>query len=310
MTYQVGYFLRANPGVYDEIRAALPGDMNLVTLAGRDPQEELDRIGDLDFLIAVKVTAEMIRAARKLRFLQLPGVGYDQVNLKAAAEAGIPVAMSAQGTIEPVAEHTLMLMLAVSRRLCEMAASLRAGKWWMWERRTVSFGLAGKTLGIVGMGRIGREVAGRAAAFGMSVRYFDVARAEGYAYCELEELLRTSDFVTLHCPLTSATQGLINRERLALMKTSAILINTARGEIVEEAALHEALASGRLAGAGLDVFEREPPDPGNPLLRMDQVIATPHIASGTLDSLRAKAAFYAENIGRVLANQPPLGLIG
>jgi phosphoglycerate dehydrogenase-like enzyme len=309
MNYQVGYFLRANEGVYNVVRQALEPDMSLVTLTGKDPQEELDRIRDLDFLIAVKATAEMIRAAGKLRFLQLPGVGYDQVNLQAAAEAGIPVAVSAHGTSDAVAEHAMLLMLAVSRRLCEMAGSLRAGKWWMWERRTSSYGLTGKTLGIIGMGRIGQEVAVRAAAFGMFIRYFDLFQVDGYRRCELDELLRSSDIVTVHCPLTAATRGLLNRERMALMKPGAILINTARGGIVDEAALHEALVSGNLAGAGLDVYEKEPPDPANPLLHMDQVIATPHIATGTLDSLRIKAAFYVENFRRILANQPPLGLI-
>ena len=309
MDYQAGYFLRANEGVYDVVRCALPPDVHLVTLTGKDPQEELDRIRDLDFLISAKATAEMIQAAHKLRFLQLPGVGHDQVNLQAAAQAGIPVAMSVHGSSDAVAEHAMLLMLAVGRRLCEMASSLRAGKWWMWERRTVSYGLTGKTLGIIGMGRIGQEVAVRAAAFGMSIQYFDPIRVEGYRHCDLDELLRSSDIVSIHCPLTAGTRALFNRERIALMKPGAILINTARGEIVDEAALRDALTAGSLAGAGLDVFEKEPPAPSNPLLHMDQVIATPHIATGTLDSLRAKAAFYSENIRRVLANQPPLGLI-
>ena len=196
MPYQVGYFLRANEGVYNVIRGALPQGMNLVTLASKDPQEELDRIRDLDFLISVKATAEMIHAAQKLRFLQLPGVGHDQVNLRAAAKAGIPVALSVHGSSDAVAEHAMLLMLAVSRRLCEMASSLRAGKWWMWERRTASYGLTGKVLGIIGMGRIGKEVAARAAAFGMSIQYFDLFRVQGYRHCELDELLRTSDIVT------------------------------------------------------------------------------------------------------------------
>ncbi len=310
MGYQVGYFLRANKGVYDVVRGALPEETTLVTLAGKDPQEEIDRIRDLDFLISVKATAEMIRAAPKLRLLQLPGVGHDQVDLQATARAGIPVAVADHGSSDAVAEHALLLMLGACRRLVEMANSLRAGKWWMWERRTSSLGLAGKTLGIIGMGRIGQQVAVRAAAFEMSIQYFDIARVEGYRYCSLEDLLRTSDIVTIHCPLTSATRGLLDRTRIALMKPGAVLINTARGEIVDETALVEALVAGRLAGAGLDVFEKEPPDPANPLLHMDQVIVTPHISTGTLDSLRTKANFYAENIRRVLAGETPHGLIG
>jgi phosphoglycerate dehydrogenase-like enzyme len=309
MGYQVGYFLPANESVYSVIRSALPDDMRLVTPARRNAQDEIDCVRDLDFLIAVKVTEEMIRNARKLRLIQLPGVGHDQVNLEAAARAGIPVAIAASGSSDAVAEHTLLLILATCRRLVELANSLREGKWMMWDRRTVSFGLQGKTLGIIGMGRIGREVAARATAFGMSIQYYDVIAVDGFPRCSLEDLLRTSDIVTIHCPLTAETVRLLNRERIELMKKGSILINAARGEIVDEAALHEALMAGHLAGAGLDVFEREPPEPANPLLHMDQVTITPHVATGTLDSLRTKAAFYAENMRSVLAGEQPLGLI-
>jgi phosphoglycerate dehydrogenase-like enzyme len=244
-----------------------------------------------------------------LRLVQLPGVGYDQVNLKVASEAGIPVALSLGGSSDAVAEHTLLLMLAVSRRLVELANSLRSGKWLMWDRRTCCYGLHGKTLGIIGLGRIGREVASRAVAFGMSIQYYDVAPVDGFRLCPLDDLLRTSDIVSLHCPLTAGTRKLMNRERIALMKRGSILINAARGEIVDELALYEAIVANHLAGAGLDVFEKEPPDPSNPLLHMDQVVVTPHVATGTLDSLQAKATFYAENIRRVLAGEQPLGLI-
>jgi phosphoglycerate dehydrogenase-like enzyme len=309
MDYKVGYFLRANEAVYGVVRSALPEDMPLVTLTGKSPQEEIDSIRDLDFLISVKATEEMIRAAQKLRLIQLPGVGYDQVNLEAAAAKGIPVAVSAVGSSDAVAEHAMLLMLAVSRRLVEMAGSLRDGKWWMWERRTSSYGLLGKTLGIIGMGRIGLEVAARAAAFGMSIQYYDVVRMEGYRFRPIDDLLKTSDIVTLHCPLNAGTIGLLDRPRIALMKPHAILINTARGGLVDEPALHEALVAGRLAGAGLDVFAKEPPDAADPLLHMDQVIATPHVSTGTLDSLETKAAFYAENIRRVLAGEQPQGLL-
>jgi phosphoglycerate dehydrogenase-like enzyme len=309
MGHKVGYFLRANEGVYEVVRGALPDGMQLVTLAGRDPAEEIERVRDVDFLIGVKVSEEMIRTAGRLRLIQLPGVGYDQVNLNAASQAGIPVALALGGSSDAVAEHTLLLMLAVSRRLVELANSMRAGKWLMWDRRTCSYGLQGKTLGIIGMGRIGREVASRAAAFGMSIQYYDVEPSGLFRLCPLDELLRTSDIVSLHCPLTADTRRLVNRERIALMKKGAILINAARGEIVDEAALCEAIVANHLAGAGLDVFEKEPPDPANPLLRMDQVVVTPHVATGTLDSLRAKAAYYAENIRLVMAGEQPVGLL-
>src|SRR5258708_338039 len=189
MGYHVGYFLPATENVYGVIRSALPNDMNLVIPAGRSPQDLIDCVRDLDFLVSVKASEEMIRNAPKLRLIQLPGVGYDQVNLAAAARAGIPVSISAVGTSDAVAEHTLLLILATCRRLVELSNSLQAGKWWMWERRTVSYGLSGKTLGIVGMGRIGREVAARAAAFGMSIQYCDVMDVDGFKRCSLEDLL-------------------------------------------------------------------------------------------------------------------------
>src|SRR3984893_9281141 len=241
MGYRIGYFLRANESVYQVVRDALPDGMQLVTLVGRDAGEEIERVRDLDFLISVKASEEMIRSASNLRLIQLPGVGYDQVNLKAASQAGIPVALSLGGSSDAVAEHTLLLMLAVSRRLVELANSMRAGKWLMWDRRTSSHGLQGKTLGIIGMGLIGQEVASRAAAFGMSIQYYDVAPVGPFLPCPLDDLLRTSDIVSLHCPLTADTRKLMNRERISLMKKGGILINAARGEIVDEAALCEAI---------------------------------------------------------------------
>jgi glyoxylate reductase len=306
---KVGYFLRANEGVYEVIRSYLPAGMQLVTLQTNDRQEEVDGIRQLDFLISVRGTTEMIENARKLQLLQLPGVGFDQVDLEAAARARIPVALSLGGSSEAVAEQAMLLMLAVCRRLVELANSVREGKWLMWDRRTVSYGLFGKTLGIIGLGRIGSEVASRAKAFGMTVQYYDEFQADGFTFRGLTELLRTSDIVSLHCPLTADTRRLLNREMIQIMKRGAILINTARGGLVDETALFEAISSGQLAGAGLDVLEVEPPLPTNPLLRLEEVIISPHIGTGTIDSLRLKAEGYSRNIQRVLAGEEPLGLV-
>jgi D-3-phosphoglycerate dehydrogenase len=309
MTYKVGYFLPANNDVFDVIRAYLPSGAELLTLKSKDPQEALETIRDLDFLISVRATTEMIQNARKLRLLQLPGVGTDLVDLDAAAEAGIPVAVTLNGSSESVAEQTMLLMLATCRRLVELANSIRQGKWLMWDRRTVSYGLFGKTLGIIGLGRIGTQVAIRARAFGMSVQYYDIVPKEGFTFNELPDLLRTSDIVSVHCPLDKSTKHLLNRERIGLMKTGAVLVNTARGGIVDERALYDALCTGQLAGAGLDVLEVEPVDPNNRLLQLEQVTITPHVATGTIDSLRAKAEDYATNISRVLRGEEPLGLV-
>lgn len=300
MNYKAGFFLPANEGVYSIVRAALPQGFELVTPDG-DPVE---RVRDLDFLIAGKVTRGMIEAARKLRLIQAPGVGYDGIDLEAAAERGIPVAITTCGNPVEVAEYTILAMLAVSRRLIELDRELRRGRWMAWDRRLQSFNLCGKTLGIVGFGRIGSQVAPRAAALGMRVLYADVAPVpSAFEQVDLETLLAGSDYVTLHVPLTKSTRLLLDRQRLAQMKQGAILVNTSRGEVVDEAALIEALQDGRLAGAGLDVFQKEPPAPDNPLLAMDNVVLTPHVASGTLDALRAKSVAYAENMRRILAGE-------
>jgi phosphoglycerate dehydrogenase-like enzyme len=306
---KVGYFLRANESVYEVVRSYLPVGAQLITLQSKEPQEEIERIRELDFLISVRATTEMIRNAGKLRLLQLPGVGLDQVDLEAAANARIPVALSLNGSSEAVAEQTMLLMLAVSRRLVELANSVREGKWLMWERRTVSYGLFGKTLGIIGLGRIGREVATRAEAFGMPVQYYDKLQVDGFTFRELPDLLRTSDIVSLHCPLASGTRRLLNRDMIQMMKRGAILINTARGGLIDETALLEAISSGQLAGAGLDVLEVEPPSPTNPLLQVEEVIISPHVGTGTIDSLLVKAEGYSQNIRRVLGGEEPLGLV-
>lgn len=309
MSFKVGYFLRANSDIYAEVARYLPPGARLVTLETRRPEEEIERARDLDFLIAVHCTGDMIRGARRLRLIQLPGVGYDQVDLKAARAAGVLVALSLHGSSDAVAEHTILLMLAVCRRVVELSNSMKAGQWLMWDRRMQSRNVQGMTLGVIGMGRIGQEVAARAAAFKMAVQYHDPVRASGYRYVELDELLGSSDVVSLHVPLTASTYALMDRRRIFQMKPGAFLINTARGELVDEAALYDAICSGHLAGAGLDVLAKEPPDLSNPLLSLEQVILTPHVGTGTLDSLRQKAQLYGSNIQRVLSGEAPEGLL-
>jgi phosphoglycerate dehydrogenase-like enzyme len=307
MSYRVGYFLPATEEVYDAIRAAMPPDWRLVTLA--PGQRPVDAAADLDFLITAKAPRELIYAAARLRFLMTPGLGYEGIDLEAAAERGVPVAITVPGNVIEVAEHTILLMLAVSRRLIELDAALRKGEWLMWNRRLQSFNLAGRMLGLVGLGRIGREVALRAEAFGMRIQYADPFVSDGYSRVTLDHLLATSDIVSLHVPLSADTRGLMNGARLRQMKQGAILINVSRGELVDEDALVRALESGRVAGAGLDVFAVEPPPVSHPLFPFPNVVLTPHVASGTADGLRQKAARYVENIQRYLAGQTPHDLI-
>ena len=308
MPYKVGYLMKATAGIYDLVRQAFPADFELVTPSPSAESTELVR--DLDFLIAGKVTSAMIDAAPHLRFVMTPGVGYEGVDLAALRRRGIPLATTIPGNIEEVAEHTLLLMLAASRRLTELDAALRRGEWLMWDRRLDCHNLAGKSLGLVGMGRIGREVARRAEAFRMLVHYSDPA-VSGVAWgrMELDDLLAASDYISLHVPLSPATRLLIDAGKIARMKPGAILINTSRGEVVDEAALVRALETGHLAAAGLDVFAQEPPAASNPLFALPQVVVTPHVGAGTIDGMRIKAARYVENIRRFLDGQEPFDVV-
>ena len=306
MSMKVGYFLKANEGIYNVLRRNMPAELELVTLSQGSID---DLLPEVDFLIAGKVTPEMFAVARRLRLVQAPGAGTDGIDLEAAAMRGVPVAITVCGIADEVAELTFALILAVDRRLVELDRELRRGNWLMWDRRMVSRTLAGRKLGIVGMGRIGREVAARAAGFKLEVRYSDPEHINGWPRLPLDQLLAESDIVSLHVPLSGLTRRLINRERIALMKPGAVLINVARGEVVDEGALIEALLDGRLAGAGLDVFDPEPPSSTNPLLNMPNVVLTPHVGSGTLDSIELRARAYILNIQRFLAGEELEGLV-
>jgi phosphoglycerate dehydrogenase-like enzyme len=293
MKRKVGYLMKADDEVYGVVRRAFDPAFELVTDPGR--------ISELDVVIAGKVSRAMIESAPDLGLILAPGIGVDGIDLAAAAERKIPVACTVCGNVTEVAEHAMLLMLAVSRRLTELDAALRRGEWLMWGRRLQCRNLFGRTLGIVGYGRIGREIATRAAAFGMIIQVCDPSVPAGLS---LESLLATSDYVCLCVPLNTTTRGFIGAEAMAEMKPGSILINVARGEIVDETALIEALRSGQLSGAGLDVFAIEPPSAENPLLSMPNVVVTPHVGSGTLDGLQAKAAQYAENVRRHYAGEP------
>jgi len=230
-------------------------------------------------------TERVLREATDLEVIARFGVGYDQIDVPAATRHGVYVAMAFGGNHETVADLALVLMGAVARNVVAYHQRVKSGGWG-WEFRQ---GLWRATVGIVGLGRIGRAVARRCRAYEMRVLAHDVvpdpayAAGHGIELTSLERLLRESDFVTLHAPHQPETDGLINAERLRLMKPTAVLINTARGGLVDEPALYDALANRRIAGAGLDVFRREPPT-GSPLLTLDNVVLTPHAAGSDLAS--------------------------
>jgi D-3-phosphoglycerate dehydrogenase len=278
---------------------------------GRAPTEaELEAaIGDVDVLISgtEPVTAGVIAAAPRLRVIAKHGVGYENIDLAAARERGIPVAVAGGAITDSVADMTMALLLALARQVPAGDAAVRAGGW----PRLVGVELRGKRLGIVGLGQIGKAVCRRARGFGMEILAHDsfpdhaFAQSWGVRLLPLDELLASADAVTLHAPASADTRHLIGREALALMRPGALLINTARGDLVDEQALAEALSAGRLAGAAADVFASEPPA-GSPLLGCPTFIATPHSAGQTHEGLRKMGEITAENAMRVLAGEAPL----
>lgn len=279
--------------VGEETRAVLEGaGIELVLTRLRDDSGALvEAVREAEVLIAggTPLGADVFAAMPKARFVLRPYVGYDDINVEAATAQGILVANVPDTFVQEVADHTLTLLLAAQRRLPRMDAFVRDGSWARGEQARPTAHpvrrLSTMTLGLVGFGGIARLVSQRAAAFGLRILASDpyvspeLAAEHGVSLVSLEELLAEADIVSLHVFLSAETRHLIDAERLARMKPEAILVNTSRGPVVDEAALIEALRAGRLAGAALDVFEHEPLDPASPLIGMDNVILLPHYAS-------------------------------
>ena len=267
--------------------------------------------------LARQMGGEFFRSATRMKLVQLISAGYDHVDIEAARKAKVPVANNGGANAIAVAEHTILLMLAVLKRLVRFHNDVVAGKWRAGNPNDSRiYELAGKTLGIVGLGNIGKKVARRAAAFDMAVQYYDIARltedqedAIGARFVLLEELLRTSDVVSLHVPLTDSTRRMLGARELGMMKRSAIVINTCRGPVVDEDALHRALTQGQIAGAGLDVFVEEPPKPNHPLFALPNVTLTPHSAGPTWENWTARFRNGFDNIQRVAAGDKPRWVI-
>lgn len=289
----------------DEREEAIPRADLLGLVAGAEAVLTLlhDRVDD-EFFEA---------AGLQLRCVANVAVGYDNVDVAAATQRGVVVTNTPGVLDDATADLTMALILAATRRLAEGDRLVRSGKPWSWGMGfMLGSSLQGKRLGIVGLGGIGKWVAQRARAFGMEIVYHqrnpappDVEAALGAELLPLEQLLASADVVSLHCPLTPETHHLVGAEQLAAMKPSAVLVNAARGPIVDEAALAVALAEGQIAAAALDVFEREPEvEPG--LLQLDNVVLTPHLGSATVETRTAMAELAARNAISVLRGQGPL----
>lgn len=283
---------------------------------GLKPDELLSEIGEYEAVVtrsATKITAEVIEHGLRLKVIGRAGAGLDNIDVVAAQNREIKVVNCPDANTLAVAEHTMALLLALARGLPRADMSLKKGQWE--KSKFMGTGLSGKTLGIVGFGRIGREVAARAQAFGMKVIVNqrrptpELNLEAGVESVDLLELLKASDFVTLHVPSRAETKNLIGAEQLALMKPDAYLINTARGSVVDETALLQALDEERIAGAALDVFVEEPAI-NNALAQHERVIATPHIAASTEDAQRAAAITVAEKIIELIREVRSENLLG
>ncbi|HKS30674.1 MAG TPA: phosphoglycerate dehydrogenase [Pyrinomonadaceae bacterium] len=270
---------------------------------GLKPEELREALKDCEGLIVrseTKVTADIMDAAPRLRVVGRAGVGVDNIDVAAATARGLVVMNAPDGNTMTTAEHTLALLMALARRIPQSVASLKDGRWE--RKRFIGVELQGKTLGIVGLGRIGRVVAARARSLGMTIVAYDPfiqpeqARDLEIEAAALDEVFSRADFLTIHTPLTNETRGLIGRDAFARMKQGVRIINCARGGLVDERALLEAIKEGKVAGAALDVFEQEPPSADHPLIAREEVIATPHLGASTTEAQEGVAFTVAEQM--------------
>ena len=295
-----------------------PPDWNLHIRTNESSATEVVEAAEIaDFILVFGhgVSDDVLRLAKKTKLVQLCSAGFDGINLGLAGEMGIPVANNGGANAIPVAEFAITLALSTIRHLIVSNTDTKAGDWMRPEvDGRDSHELFGATVGIIGAGRIGSNVAGMLRGFETTTIYTDKVRSEkaesyGATRVELDELLERADIVTLHTPLDNSTHALINETELRLMKKTAVLINTCRGPVVDEKALEQALEDGEIWGAGLDVFEHEPVDPKNPLLKRDNVVVAPHIAGKSYESYPRRVRFAFENMKKVWAGGTPDSIV-
>lgn len=310
-------FVTDFPVAADRAREMAPSGFELAVVPARSA-EYREAMQDAEFLVGFVdglVDDELFETGPKLKLIQLLSAGYDKADLTAARKANVPICNNGGANSVAVSEHAILLMLAVSRKLVMQHRTVTAGRW-RGNSAPELHELRGNTLGIVGLGTIGKKTARLAQAFGLEVLYYDIARltedqedALGVRFRLLRELLRESDIVTVHTPLNDSTRHMIGKEEFALMKETAILVNTARGPVVDEDALYDALTSGTISAAGLDVFEQEPPEQDNKLFGLDNVILTAHMAGPTYESNKARVRNAFDNVQRVARGDAPLWVV-
>lgn len=312
---------RFDPPTAGDAERFLRAGLELVKADARDEAAQIERVADADCVIVggVPLGARVIEAGQRLKLIQKLGVGVDKIDLAAAARCQVPVAITSGVNAGAVGEATLMLLLALERRLLAADAGVRAGRWEKLAFANTIHDLAGRTVGIIGLGRTGKQVAKRLAAFDVRTLYYDIVRPGSdveaqlqVQFAPLDELLAQSDAITLHVPLTDATRRMIDERALARMRPGAKLVNTARGEVVDETALEAALRSGQLGGAGLDVFDGEPITAARPLFALPNVVLTPHVAGVTRECVDRMWHHAYANCVRIAAGEPlaPDDLVG
>jgi glyoxylate reductase len=279
----------------------------------------IDKVKDVDALVSLlsdKIDAEVFNVAPKLKIVAQLAVGFDNIDVQEATKRGIYVTNTPEVLTDTTADFAWALLMAVARRVAEADRYVRNGQWKVGWHPSMLQGrdIYGATIGVVGAGRIGYAVANRATGFSMKILFYDVIpRPEmeklGAKSVDLDTLLKESDFVSIHVPLMKQTHHLINAEKLKLMKKTAYLVNNARGPVLDEKALYQALKEGRIAGAGLDVFEQEPTPADNPLLRLDNVVVAPHISSASYETRSKMSEMVAENLVAFFEGKKPPNLI-
>jgi phosphoglycerate dehydrogenase-like enzyme len=306
------------PAAWEIGQSLLPREF-MIEMLEEDPERRRRQFESADFFMGFRAGLKPADYdhLKNIRLIQVLSAGYDGIDIERLRKLGIPLCNNGGANSYAVAEHAIMLMLAACRQLPELEQLMRAGKW-----KSNRFGeeeeheIAGKTIGIIGLGMIGKTLARRLAGFEVNLLYTDPVRPSpeeaarlNVAYREFDDLLRESDIVTLHAPADRTTYRMICERTLALMKRDAILINCARGELVDEAALYTALKDGRIAAAGLDTFDPEPPRPDNPLLKLPNVVLTPHAAGPTWESWPKRWANSYANVERVARGEAPLWIV-
>ena len=312
----VAVFAFTHPWMQKMVNRVAPPEFEVLFLDIKNEEEAHKVLPRADFLIGFALPGKYVPLLQNCKLVQAQGVGYDSIDTNALNKAGIPLAITPEGTITGVAEHIILFILALYKQLVQVHESLREGKYDGMGWRANSHFFCGKTLGIVGIRRVGQRVSQLVRGFEVNLIYYDVLRLPETleqeicaTYTPFEELLSQSDIISVNTPLTAETKGLFGSGEYARMKSGALFINTSRGETYDMDALCESLISGHLGGAGLDVFNPEPPPPDHPILRLPNVICTPHMATGTIEAHLIKAREHFDNFFRVLQGEEPHNLI-